>query len=60
MNKKTAKIILEIEWETKDHDDLPSLWNWSLIKYPMDLTSVKYLGVLKPQQPEKSDSWMGN
>ena len=56
--KKTAKIILEIAW---DHpDDLPSLWNWSLIKYPMDLTSVKYLGIVKPQQPEQSDSWMGN
>ena len=60
MNKKTARIVLDIEWESTNDSDLPSLWNWSLIKYSMDLTDVKYLGVLKPQQPEKSENWIGN
>ena len=60
MNKKGARIVLDIQWESDDHNDLPSLWNWSLIKYSMDLTDVKYLGVLKPQRPEKSENWIGN
>ncbi len=42
MNKKTARIVLDIEWEEGHEHDLPSLWNWSLIKYSMDLTNVKY------------------
>jgi len=46
MNKKTARIVLDIEWEEGHEHDLPSLWNWSLIKYSMDLTNVKYVGIL--------------
>ena len=60
MNKKTARIVLDIEWESPNDSDLPSLWNWNLIKYPLDLTSVKYIGVLAPGKPEKAENWMGN
>ena len=60
MNKKTARIVLDIEWESPNDSDLPSLWNWSLIKYPLDLTSVKYIGVLVPGKPEKAENWIGN
>ena len=60
MNKKTARIILDIEWEEGLEHDLPSLWNWSLIKYSMDLTNVKYVGILTPSKPEKAENWMGN
>jgi hypothetical protein len=51
---------LDIEWEEGLEHDLPSLWNWSLIKYSMDLTNVKYVGILTPSKPEKAENWMGN
>ena len=61
MNKtKSARIVLDIEWESADDSDLPSLWNWSLIKYSMDLTKVKYIGILTPGKPEKAENWIGN
>ena len=44
-DKKTAKIILEIEWTSTDPTlDLPSLWDWKRIKAPMSLDKVKYVG----------------
>ena len=60
MNKKTARIVLDIEWEEGLEHDLPSLWNWSLIKYSMDLTNVKYVGILTHGKPEKAENWIGN
>ena len=60
-NKKTAKIVLEIEWTSTDPSlDLPSLWDWRRIKAPMSLDKVKYVGLYSTTKPEKSDSWMGN
>ncbi len=29
---KSARIILDIEWEADDDSDLPSLWDWKRIK----------------------------
>lgn len=60
MNKKTARIVLDIEWDESIDHDIPSLWNWSLIKYSMDLTSVKYIGQLTGSKPEKAENWIGN
>ena len=60
MNKKTARIVFDIEWEETIKSDLPALWNWSLIKYSMDLTKVKYIGILTPGKPEKAENWIGN
>ena len=57
---KTAKIVLEIEWESVDDSDLPSLWDWKRIKLPMDLTKVKYIGIQTPNGPENVTNWMGN
>ena len=60
-DKKTAKIILEIEWTSTDSTfDLPSQWDWKRIKTPMSLDKVKYVGLHSTVRPEKSDSWMGN
>ena len=61
-NKKTAKIILEIEWTSTDPTlDLPSLWDWKRIKAPMSLDKVKYIGLQEQiNKPEKSESWIGN
>jgi len=62
MNNKTksARIILDIEWEAVDDSDLPSLWDWKRIKMPMDLTKVKYIGIQQPNGPENVTNWMGN
>jgi hypothetical protein len=57
---KSAKIILEIEWEAVDDSDLPSLWDWKRIKMPMDLTKVKYIGIHTSNGPENVSNWMGN
>lgn len=57
---KTARIVLDIEWDDRTESNLPALWNWSLIKYSMDLTNVKYVGLLTPGKPEKAENWMGN
>jgi len=61
-NKKTAKVVLEIEWTSTDPSlDLPSQWDWKRIKPAMSLDRVKYMGLYNvPNKPEKSDSWMGN
>ena len=60
-NKKTAKIVLEIEWTSTDSSmDLPSQWDWKRIKSAMCIDKVKYLGLYSPSKPEQSDSWMGN
>lgn len=60
-NKKTARIILEIEWTSTDSSmDLPSQWDWKRIKAPMYVDKVKYVGLYSTMKPEKSDSWMGN
>lgn len=60
-DKKTAKIVLEIEWTSTDPSlDLPSLWDWRRIKTPMSLDKVKYVGLHSTVRPEQSDSWMGN
>ena len=54
MNNKTksARIVLDIEWEAVDDSDLPSLWDWKRIKMPMDLTKVKYVGIHTQNRPE--------
>jgi len=57
---KTAKIILDIEWEAVDDSDLPSLWDWKRIKMPMDLIKVKYVGIQQSNGPENVTNWMGN
>jgi hypothetical protein len=57
---KSAKVILEIEWEAVDDSDLPSLWDWKRIKMPMDLTKVKYVGIHTQNGPENVSNWMGN
>jgi len=57
---KTAKIILDIEWEVVDDSDLPSLWDWKRIKMPMNLTKVKYVGIHTQNGPENVSNWMGN
>jgi len=57
---KTARIILDIEWEAVDDSDLPSLWDWKRIKMPMDLTKVKYIGIHTSNGPENVTNWMGN
>ena len=57
---KTARIILEIEWEAVDDSDLPALWDWKRIKMPMNLTKVKYLGIHTQSGPENVSNWMGN
>ena len=57
---KTARIILDIEWEAVDDSDLPSLWDWKRIKLPMDLTKVKYVGIQQSNGPENVSNWMGN
>lgn len=61
-NKKTARIILEIEWTSVDSTlDLPSQWDWKRIKAPMSLDKVKYIGIQdQTTKPEKSENWMGN
>jgi hypothetical protein len=62
MNNKTksARIVLDIEWECADDSDLPSLWDWKRIKLPMDLTKVKYVGIQQSNGPENVSNWMGN
>ena len=57
---KSARIILDIEWESDDDSDLPSLWDWKRIKVPMNLTKVKYLGIHTQNGPENVSNWMGN
>ena len=57
---KTARIILDIEWESSEDSDLPSLWDWKRIKMPMNLTKVKYLGIHSTNRPENVTNWMGN
>jgi len=57
---KTAKIILDIEWESVDNSDLPSLWDWKRIKMPMNLIKVKYVGIQQSNGPENVTNWMGN
>ncbi len=57
---KTARIILDIEWESDDDSDIPSLWDWKRIKMPMNLTKVKYLGIHTQNGPENVSNWMGN
>ena len=57
---KSARIILDIEWESDDDSDLPSLWDWKRIKMPMNLTKVKYLGIHAQNGPENVSNWMGN
>ena len=61
-NKKTARIVLEIEWTSVDPTlDLPSLWDWKRIKAPMSIDKVKYLGSYdKIGSPENVINWMGN
>lgn len=61
-NKKTAKIVLEIEWTSRTDPtmDLPSLWDWKRIKSPMSIDKVKYIGIYNNTGPEKSENWMGN
>jgi hypothetical protein len=57
---KSARIILDIEWEAVDDSDLPALWDWKRIKMPMDLIKVKYIGVHTSNGPENVSNWMGN
>jgi hypothetical protein len=57
---KTARIILDIEWESDDDSDLPSLWDWKRVKMPMNLTKIKYLGIHTQNEPENVSNWMGN
>jgi len=57
---KSAKIVLDIEWESVDDSDLPSLWDWKRIKIPKDLTKVKYVGIQQSNGPENVSNWMGN
>ena len=57
---KTARIVLEIEWESDEDNDLPSFWDWKRIKMPMNLTKVKYIGIQTPTGPENVTNWMGN
>jgi hypothetical protein len=57
---KSARIILDVEWESDDDSDLPSLWDWKRIKMPMNLTKVKYLGIHTQNGPENVNNWMGN
>ena len=57
---KSARIVLDIEWEAVDDSDLPALWDWKRIKMPMDLTKVKYIGIQTPNGPENVTNWMGN
>ena len=57
---KSARIVLDIEWESTDDSDLPSLWDWKRIKMPMDLTKVKYIGIQPLNGPENVTNWMGN
>ena len=61
-NKKTARVVLEIEWTSLDSTlDLPSLWDWKRIKAPMSLDKVKYIGIQDQcNKPERSENWMGN
>ena len=61
-NKKTARIVLEIEWTSVDPTlDLPSLWDWKRIKASMSIDKVKYLGLYdKIGSPENVINWMGN
>ena len=61
-NKKTARIVLEIEWTSIDPTlDLPSLWDWKRIKTPMSIDKVKYIGLQdKISGPENVINWMGN
>ena len=57
---KTARIILDVEWESSEDSDLPSLWDWKRIKMPMNLIKVKYLGIHSTNRPENVTNWMGN
>ena len=45
-NKKSVKIVLDIEWTMTDNFDLPENWDWRRIKSTMDINRVKYLGEL--------------
>ena len=45
-NKKSVKIVLDIEWTMTDNFDLPENWDWRRIKSSMDIDRVKYLGEL--------------
>ena len=45
-NKKSVKIVLDIEWTMTDNFDLPENWDWRRIKSTMDIDRVKYLGEL--------------
>jgi hypothetical protein len=54
-------LYLDIEWESVDDSDLPSLWDWeAAIELPIDLTKVKYVGIRQPNRPENVTNWMGN
>ena len=43
-NKKTSRIVLDIEWTMTDNFDLPENWDWRRIKSSMSIDRVKYLG----------------
>ena len=43
-NKKSLKIVLDIEWTMRDNFDLPEHWDWRRIKSSMGIDRVKYLG----------------
>ena len=45
-NKKSVKIVLDIEWTMTDNFDLPENWDWRRIKSTMSIDRVKYLGEL--------------
>ena len=45
-NKKSVKIVLDIEWTMTDNFDLPENWDWRRIKSSMGIDRVKYLGEL--------------
>ena len=45
-NKKSVKIVLDIEWTMTDNFDLPENWDWRRIKSTMYIDRVKYLGEL--------------
>lgn len=60
-NKKTARVVLEIEWTSSDPTlDLPALWDWKRIKAPMSIDKVKYIGSYDKIGPESVINWMGN
>jgi hypothetical protein len=61
--KKTVRVVLEIEWTSSGDEklDVPAMWDWKRIKLPMNVERVKYLGMLSNNYHlQSAESWMGN